>query len=113
MRIQHIGAVVLLGIGLCGCGGPAAGPQGDVDHWLSKVPAGATENEARNTLADNDFSKWSMGRVIYANRDKVASADYSDSVTMQIHTNDEHRVSSSDAASSPVSPYPMLAPTYP
>jgi hypothetical protein len=113
MTFKRIGITLLLTFGVYGCGGPAAGPQGDADHWLSKVPAGSSEQQARQVLADNNVSNWSTGRVMYGYRDKVASCDYSDGVAVQVNTDPEGRVTSSAALGSPVSPFPMIAPTYP
>ena len=113
MNMKQIGIGVILALCGYGCGGPGTGAQGDVDHWLSKVPAGTSADRANGNLADNDFQPWSTGRVIYGYRDKVYSADYSNGVSVQLHEDPDGKVASAEAFSSPVEPYPMLMPVYP
>jgi len=113
MRVQVLGMTSLLSIGLCGCGGPGLGSGPDASYWADKAPAGQSSEQAHQTLANNGFGSWSTGRLIYGYRDKVASADYSDGVSMQVYLDPTDHVTSAEASSSPVSPYPQVAPTYP
>jgi hypothetical protein len=70
-------------------------------------------DQAHQVLADNGFRTWSAGRIMYGYRDKVASSDYSNGVSMEVRIDSEGHVASAEAYSSPVSPYPILAPVYP
>lgn len=106
-------SLILSAFVTAGCGGPGLSPQQDVDHWLGQVPANATSCAAHNTLADNDFSPWFSGRMLYGYRDKVASQDYADGVTMQLEEDPSGHVASKEAYGSPDSPYPLLLPAYP
>jgi len=113
MRANEILAAGLLAIGLCGCGGPGLGSQADANYWVDKAPAGLSGDKAQEMLSDNGFRHWSTGRVVYGYRDRVASPAYSDAVTTQIVLDPTDHVTSTEAHPSPVTPFPLLAPTYP
>jgi hypothetical protein len=113
MRLREYFATVLLAIGLCGCGGPGLGSQGDANYWAGKAPAGLSSDKAHETLSENGFCTWSTGRVIYGYRDRVASSNYSNGVSTQTFLDPTDHVTSTEAYASPVTPYPQLAPTYP
>jgi hypothetical protein len=98
---------------LVGCGGPARGPAGDAQYWSDRIPAGTTLADARREMADNDFEHWQSGNVLYGYRDKVASKDYSDGVTLSVYLDPAGKVAYTEAHTTPVESYPQVWPTYP
>ena len=106
-------AILLLGIAIVGCGGPGINPQSDAQHWADRIRPGMSAGETRKLMDENDFENWSVGRVIYGFRDKVASKDYSDGVVLTVYLDDAGRVAYAESYASPSSPYPMVWPTYP
>lgn len=106
-------AILLLGLAIVGCGGPGINPQSDAQHWADRIRPGMSAGETRKLMDENDFENWSVGRVIYGFRDKVASKDYSDGVVLTVYLDDAGRVAYAETYASPSSPYPMVWPTYP
>lgn len=113
MRKVISGGMLLLAGCLFGCGGPARGPVGDAHYWADRFPAGTSLKDAERTMSQNDFEHWTSGNVLYGYRDKVASKDYSDGVTVSVYLDEAGRVAYSEAYATPSEPYPQVWPTYP
>ncbi|HEY2585804.1 MAG TPA: hypothetical protein VGI81_08575 [Tepidisphaeraceae bacterium] len=113
MRTKVTGMLLLLAAGLVGCGGPARGPVADAQYWADRIPAGTSLADAKRVMADNDFEHWQSGNVLYGYRDKVASKDYSNGVTLSAYLDESGRVAYTEARSTPIEPYPLVWPTYP
>lgn len=113
VRAQSAGVLLVLGGLLGGCGGPGINPQADAQHWAGRIHPGMSADDARKVMDENDFENWSVGRVIYGFRDKVARTDYSDGVVLTVYLDDSDRVAYAETHASPSSPYPMVWPIYP
>lgn len=113
MKPNVTGMLLLLAAGLIGCGGPARGPAGDAQYWADRIPAGTSLADARRVMAENDFEHWITGNILYGYRDKVASQDYSNGVTLSVYLDPAGRVAYTEASSTPIEPYPQAWPTYP
>jgi hypothetical protein len=105
--------LLLLATCLIGCGGPARGPTGDAQYWSDRIPAGTSAHGAERIMADNDFEHWTSGNILYGYRDKVASKEYSNGVTLSVYLDEAGRVAYTEAHSTPIEPYPQVWPTYP